>query len=113
MTGPGSPGKVIMPALITWLSSTSRPPGSSSPAPRSDGPPLVPLWGSANTSTCSSRTASVISSPSEATNSAAISSSPTSGDGTSTRNPRAVRPPPLLKLIEASNDARYSATVRG
>jgi hypothetical protein len=31
-----------------------------------------------------------------------------SGEGTSTRNPRAVRSPPLLTLIAASNDARYS-----
>jgi len=64
------------------------------------------LCGSAKTSTWSSRTVSVISRPSEATNNAAISPSLTSGDGTSTRNPRAVRPPPLLKLMEASKDAR-------
>src|ERR1700733_3820977 len=100
-----------MPALITWLSSTSGPAaGPGCPLPWSDGPPRVPLCGSAKISTWSSRTVSVISSPSEATNRSAISAGLTSGDGTSTRNPRAVRSPPLLKLMEASKDARYSAT---
>src|SRR5580698_9051068 len=101
-----------MPARITWLSSTSGPAaaGAGGPPPWSDGPPRVPLCGSAKISTWSSRTVSVISRPSEATNSAAISSRLTSGDGTSTRNPRAVRSPPLLKLMKASKDARYSAT---
>ncbi len=85
-----------MPGRITWLSSASRPPGPGPLSPRSAGPPRVPLCGSAKISTWRSSTASLISSPSEATKSAAIPASSMPGEGTSTRNPCTARSPPLL-----------------
>src|ERR1700743_319133 len=97
-----------MPGRITWLSSTSLPPVPGSRSPLSAGPPRVPLCGSAKILTLRSSTDSVISSPSEATNSAAIPASSTSGPGTSTRNPCTARSPPLLKAISASKKALYS-----
>jgi len=53
-------------------------------------------------------TDSVISRPSEATNSAAIPASSIPGSGTSTRKPWTARPPPLANVTVASKDARYS-----
>src|ERR1017187_1141256 len=97
-----------MPARMTWLSSTSRPVAAAGPERLSEGPPRVPLCASAKTCTLLSSTESVISSPSEAMNSAAISASPAPGDGRSIRNPCTVRSPPLLKLTAASSEARYS-----
>src|SRR6266851_387989 len=93
---------------MTWLSSTSAPSREGGPADRSDGPPRVPLCGSATISTLLSSTDSVISRPSEATNRAAIPAWSTSGDGTSTLKPWTARPPPLANVTLASKDARYS-----
>src|SRR4051812_48229220 len=104
-----------MPWLITWSRSTNRLRAalrtSSAPAPPALGPPRVPRCCSWTTRSPLISTRSLSSRPSEARNSAATCSSPASGPGTSTRNPWAVRPPPLLNVTRASNTARYCGSL--